>query len=225
MREVIEPGDGKGSGSISIMEAQIDRLLQGCLEADDEDRLSSMTIIEELRLYLAENQTQGNLLFDAVHQILDFDTEGTSNRRKRLKNELGELVVLCWRLLEIGSDPNIRIEDEASMLDQAIGFVNNQLEMLGSSQTPGRALCPAWKLSAVETLVGHLRAKGGHGILHEYDIGPRSYESFCAEPPLRRTEILLEILQSKIVTNEEESKPKMTSWLAENVEYQEMLTL
>jgi hypothetical protein len=201
-------------------------LLRGCLEADDRARLSSITIVDELRPYFADNPPDGNLLSDAVHQVLNLDTEGSSNKRKRLKVELGELVILCWRLLELGADPNVRIEHEASMVDQAVEFVNNQLEMLGASQIPGRAPCPIWKLAMVETLVSHLRDKGGHGILHEYDIRPRSYESFCAEPPLRRTEILLEVLQPKIVANEvEEGKPRIMAWLAENMEYQDLLRL
>lgn len=225
MKEVIEFADANGAVDTASMEMALESLVSRCIEADDAVRLSSLTIIDELRHCHGDTQSNGNLLSDAVHKVLIFDTEGNSNKRKRLRAELSDLVLLCRRLLEVGSDPNVRLQHEASVLDLAISFLNGQLEVFGLSQIPGQSSCPAWKLSLVEILVHHLSGNGAHASIQRYKLGPRSVESFCAESKLRRTEILLEVLEPKIVVTETLSKPLLVTWLAKTTDYKTLLKL
>lgn len=192
---------------------------------DDLARPSSGAIIDELRPHLSIARPMDNMLLDVVNRVLGCETEGNTNKRRKLKMELADSVLLCRRLLDLGSNPNLRGEGQSFMLDLTVAFLNNQMETLDELQTQRSSTCPPWKTTIVEELAKSLRDRDGIGVIRPYDIGQRTFQSFYTESKHRRSEILINVLSPTIGTMDPRIKSKITAELAKNYGYVRLLRL
>ena len=211
------------STEASATEQYVQQLLGRCLETEDSARLSSVQILDALTAYGRAGIRSGDMRLAAVNKILDMNIDGTTNRRKKLSHELGELIILCRRLLEAGADPNAQASLQRSMLHLLVRFSNHQLEVFEGTQTPKRLACPFWKMASIQELIRLLKSKGAQGTESQYDIGLCSYKAFHSASKARRHEILLAMIEPKINVIRAQTRPAILEMLANASTFQQLL--
>lgn len=210
--------------TLAPMQICMHKVISQCVDEEDVRRPTSAVILDELRPYLRHEAANTCMLADALAKILAFDTDGNASRRKKLRIELNELSVLFQRLLETVTIPSGYCGD-LSMVDAAVQFVNEQLEILGAPAVVGSSLCPPWKTTIIQQLADLLNEKGAQGVLKPYNIGARTFEAFAGEKKLQRTQILLDIVATNILPRDPALRPAIINMIAKNAEFDELLLL
>ena len=165
------------------------------------------------------------MLFEVVKRILELDTDGTTSRRKKLKVEMSESILLCRRLLMVGSVWGMRPNAMTSVLDLAVAFVNAQLEALGSTPSSGSSMCPPWKVSSVEELVSLLKEYRAQGLVREYSLGSLNYAILESVSISRRKKMLLDVLKQRMGRFHPAIDDKLATWKSNSVQYNDLLRL